>query len=148
MISATLSDRCRDVTRIEPAFSRHDLQRFFRSRALLGLVGLGWVVSACAADASLVGACTDRPLSLNATSIGVALSGGRDAGLRHVYAGNLPGRVGDLEDTRCATCGEPLVARYGYHIRNYHLTADGRCPSCAAAVRSYRTCRNSACRNA
>ena len=39
----------------------------------------------------------------------------RAAGLRYVYAGNLPGQVGDLEDTRCASCGELLIARYGYH---------------------------------
>src|ERR1041385_2169335 len=31
---------------------------------------------------------------------------GRDAGLRHVYAGNLPGRVGELEHTHCHACGE------------------------------------------
>jgi len=59
---------------------------------------------------------------------------GRDEGLRYVYAGNLPGAVGDLEDTRCASCSEPLVTRYGYHIRDYRLTADGRCPKCATAV--------------
>src|SRR5213594_3836097 len=29
---------------------------------------------------------------------------GRRAGLRHVYAGNLPGHVGDLENTRCPDC--------------------------------------------
>ena len=28
---------------------------------------------------------------------------GRRNGLRYVYAGNLPGRVGDLEHTRCPT---------------------------------------------
>jgi pyruvate formate lyase activating enzyme len=59
---------------------------------------------------------------------------GRANGLRHVYAGNLPGRVGDLENTRCASCGELLVSRYGYHIRDYRITADGRCPSCARTV--------------
>jgi pyruvate formate lyase activating enzyme len=59
---------------------------------------------------------------------------GRANGLRYVYAGNLPGRVGDLEDTRCAHCGDLLVARYGYHIRKYRLTPDGRCPSCATPV--------------
>ena len=59
---------------------------------------------------------------------------GRASGLRHVYAGNLPGRVGDLETTRCATCKEPLIARYGYYIRDYRLTPDGRCPRCATAV--------------
>ncbi len=59
---------------------------------------------------------------------------GRANGLRYVYAGNLPGAVGDLEETRCASCGETLIARYGYHIREYRLTKDGRCPSCAAPV--------------
>ena len=59
---------------------------------------------------------------------------GRANGLRYVYAGNLPGSVGDLEDTRCITCGQVLIARYGYHIRDYRITADGRCPSCATTV--------------
>jgi pyruvate formate lyase activating enzyme len=59
---------------------------------------------------------------------------GRANGLRYVYAGNLPGSVGDLEDTRCITCGQVLIARYGYHIRDYRITLDGRCPSCATAV--------------
>ena len=36
---------------------------------------------------------------------------GREAGLRYVYAGNLPGSVGDLEDTRCHQCGETLIKR-------------------------------------
>ena len=59
---------------------------------------------------------------------------GRANGLRYVYAGNLPGSVGYLEDTRCITCGQVLIARYGYHIRDYRITADGRCPSCATSV--------------
>jgi pyruvate formate lyase activating enzyme len=58
----------------------------------------------------------------------------RQSGLRYVYAGNLPGRVGRLEDTACASCGETLVARYGYHIRRYRVTAGGRCPACDGAV--------------
>ena len=58
----------------------------------------------------------------------------RASGLRHVYAGNLPGEVGDLEDTRCASCQETLVARYGYHIRDYRITAEGRCPLCATPI--------------
>ena len=59
---------------------------------------------------------------------------GRHAGLRYVYAGNLPGAVGNLENTRCASCGETLIARHGYFIRDYRLTADGCCPSCAKPV--------------
>jgi pyruvate formate lyase activating enzyme len=71
------------------------------------------------------------------TTAGMLISAadiGRAQGLRYVYAGNLPGQVGDLEDTRCPACSEPLVTRHGYHIRDYRLTADGRCPKCATAV--------------
>ncbi len=59
---------------------------------------------------------------------------GREAGLRYVYAGNLPGEVGELEDTRCASCSRTLISRYGYFIRRYEITSDGRCPDCATAV--------------
>jgi len=59
---------------------------------------------------------------------------GRASGLRHVYAGNVPGRVGDLENTHCAACGETLITRYGYAIQEYRLTRDGLCPSCGLAV--------------
>src|SRR5437667_2737007 len=47
---------------------------------------------------------------------------GREAGLRYVYAGNLPGRVGNLEDTHCHQFGETLIRRYGYMIEEYPLT--------------------------
>ena len=59
---------------------------------------------------------------------------GRTAGLRYVYAGNLPGEIGDLEDTRCHHCGETLVRRYGYFIEEYRLTAEGCCPACHTAI--------------
>jgi pyruvate formate lyase activating enzyme len=55
---------------------------------------------------------------------------GRNSGLRFVYAGNLPGDVGGLEDTRCPDCGTSLVERDGFHVRSYRLTQDGACPSC------------------
>jgi pyruvate formate lyase activating enzyme len=57
---------------------------------------------------------------------------GRQSGLRHVYAGNLPGLVGNLEDTRCGSCGDTLVARHGYQVLSYGVTASGCCPSCGA----------------
>jgi pyruvate formate lyase activating enzyme len=55
-------------------------------------------------------------------------------GLRYVYAGNLPGQVGDLENTRCPHCRALLVERYGYFIQQYRLTSEGRCPDCATAI--------------
>jgi len=59
---------------------------------------------------------------------------GKNAGLHYVYAGNLPGRVGDLENTRCRGCGSLLIRRYGYFIEEYCLTAEGACPDCGGAV--------------
>jgi pyruvate formate lyase activating enzyme len=59
---------------------------------------------------------------------------GKNAGLRYIYAGNLPGEVDDLENTRCHNCGRLLVERYGYLIRGYHLTAEGSCPGCGISV--------------
>ncbi len=64
----------------------------------------------------------------------VAADIARRNGLRYVYAGNRPGRVGSLEDTRCGACGETVVRRLGYHIRDYRLTAAGNCPGCGAHV--------------
>ncbi|MDQ1591145.1 MAG: pyruvate formate lyase activating enzyme [Pyrinomonadaceae bacterium] len=59
---------------------------------------------------------------------------GRAAGLRFVYAGNLPGRVGRYENTYCPACDELLIERYGYIIKQMKVTRDGACPACAAAV--------------
>ena len=59
---------------------------------------------------------------------------GRTAGLRYIYAGNLPGKVGRWENTYCPTCDELLVERYGYLIRRMKVTPEGKCPSCATAI--------------
>jgi pyruvate formate lyase activating enzyme len=58
----------------------------------------------------------------------------RRNGLRYVYAGNLPGQVGDFENTRCHECQSLLVERYGYFIRGYRITADGQCPDCHTRI--------------
>ncbi len=59
---------------------------------------------------------------------------GQEAGLHYVYAGNLPGRVGSLENTYCPKCGYELVGRRGYQITSYHITADGKCSACSQPV--------------
>jgi pyruvate formate lyase activating enzyme len=85
-----------------------------------------WHVTAFHGDYKMTG-----PENTSADMLLAAAAIGRRNGLRHVYAGNLPGQVGDLEDTRCHTCGAVLVSRWGYHVRSYRVTADGRCPACA-----------------
>ena len=58
---------------------------------------------------------------------------GQEAGLRHVYAGNIPGRVGSLEDTHCPACQKRLIRRVGYTILENDLRA-GKCPFCGEAI--------------
>ena len=53
--------------------------------------------------------------------IGVEATTSLEEGLRYVYAGNLPGMVGDLENTPCPACHHLLVERIGYHIQRYTL---------------------------
>jgi pyruvate formate lyase activating enzyme len=59
---------------------------------------------------------------------------GREAGLRYIYAGNLPGRVGRWENTYCPSCDELLVERYGYLIKKMKVTPEGKCPSCSESI--------------
>lgn len=88
-----------------------------------------WHVTAFHGDYKLTG-----PPDTTAEILIRAASIGRNSGIRHVYAGNLPGQVGDLEDTHCTRCREVLVKRFGYRVQRYHITPDGACPSCGAAV--------------
>ncbi len=59
---------------------------------------------------------------------------GKKVGLHYIYAGTLPGQVGELENTRCPTCQDLLIERYGYLITGYHLTPNGCCPSCGSSI--------------
>ena len=88
-----------------------------------------WHITAFHADYKMSDNRNTRPDDLlRAAAIG------KQAGLRFIYAGNLPGKVGDLEDTRCPSCDQLLVKRYSYFIEDYRLTADGRCPSCQCPI--------------
>ncbi len=118
------------VTLLIPGFndSRDELTRL---TAFIAGVSpdIPWHVTAFHADYKMT-----SPQNTTAAMLTDAAAIGHASGLRHVYAGNLPGEVGDLENTRCACCGDLLIARYGYHIREYRVTAEGRCPSCATTV--------------
>ncbi len=51
-----------------------------------------------------------------------------DAGLHHVYTGNVHDPDGGT--TFCAACHTPLIARDWYEINEYRLTELGACPHC------------------
>ena len=52
-------------------------------------------------------------------------------GLRYVYVGNIPGENG--ENTFCHECGNLLVHRHGYTIRENRI-AEAKCPDCQTPV--------------
>ncbi|TWT41181.1 Pyruvate formate-lyase 1-activating enzyme [Phycisphaerae bacterium RAS1] len=58
---------------------------------------------------------------------------GKRAGLKFVYAGNLPGLVGDHENTYCPACRELLIKRYGFTVRMNRIT-DGACAACGERI--------------
>ena len=59
---------------------------------------------------------------------------GQEAGLQYVYAGNLPGRVGSLENTYCPHCQSLLVKRWGYRVEENRVTDENTCPQCGHTV--------------
>jgi len=89
-----------------------------------------WHVTAFHKDYKMTDPDNTSPTSLlRAARIGEA------AGLKYIYAGNLPGRVGRYENTWCHTCGALLVERYGYLILQNRLAATaGRCPECGSRI--------------
>jgi pyruvate formate lyase activating enzyme len=56
---------------------------------------------------------------------------GEDAGLKFIYAGNLPGHKS--ENTVCYSCGNLIVERYGYQTRVLGLNGS-RCRFCGAEL--------------
>jgi pyruvate formate lyase activating enzyme len=62
-----------------------------------------------------------------------AVETGRDAGLNFVYAGNLPGRVGASENTRCPNCKATLIERYGFRVLRNRIRS-GHCPDCKTEI--------------
>jgi pyruvate formate lyase activating enzyme len=118
------------VTLIVPGFndSRQELS------ALAGfLAGISpdipWHVTAFHKSYKMTG-----PENTGAAALQRAASIGHDAGLQYVYAGNLDGRVGDLENTWCPGCRALVIDRRRHHVLQNRLTAEGGCPECGSRI--------------
>jgi len=117
------------VTLIIPGFNDsneelRDVARFLASVS----PDIPWHVTAFHQDYKMTDpANTDVATLLRAAEIGKA------EGLRFVYAGNLPGRVGRWENTYCPACEALLVERYGFRVQQNRLE-NGSCPDCRRAV--------------
>jgi pyruvate formate lyase activating enzyme len=55
-----------------------------------------------------------------------------EQGLQYVYTGNVHHQEGDT--TFCPGCKAELIVRDWYQINQYHLTEEGRCPTCSKPI--------------
>ncbi len=118
------------VTLLIPGFNDSDDELRKLTEFLAGVSPhIPWHVTAFHRDYKMVSPEDTRPEDLlRAAEIG------REAGLRYIYCGNLPGRVGEFENTHCHQCGETLIRRTGYLIEEYKVTPEGTCPACRTSV--------------
>ncbi len=114
------------VTLVVPGFNDSEQELTSMAQFLAGISpDIPWHVTAFHKDYHMTDPGDTTPAMLkHAAEIG------RRAGLRYVYAGNLPGAVEGLEDTRCPQCSSLLVKRRGYRIEAYRVAEDGSCPDC------------------
>jgi len=118
------------VTLAVPGFndSEAELRQIARFLASVSR-DIPWHVTAFHKDYKL----TDPP-NTEAAQLIRAAEMGVEEGLRFVYAGNAPGRVGRWENTWCPNCHAKLIDRFGYLVREYNLTPDGKCPQCQTSI--------------
>lgn len=118
------------VTLVVAGFNDSDRELRAMAEFLAGIsADIPWHVTAFHGDYKMTGPPDTSPATLlRAAAIG------RQAGLRYVYAGNLPGSVGPHEDTHCGACGVALVRRGGYRILENRVASGGRCPACRAVI--------------
>ena len=118
------------VTLIVPGFNDSTDELMDAARYISSVSpDIPWHVTAFHPDYKM----TDPPPTQVRTLIKAAEIG-QEAGLNYVYAGNIPGRVGEYESTYCPQCRTKLVERISYTIHNYRITAQGTCPKCGTAV--------------
>ncbi|HEX2991015.1 MAG TPA: AmmeMemoRadiSam system radical SAM enzyme [Anaerolineales bacterium] len=118
------------VTLIIPGFNDSNEELWDAARFIAGVSGdIPWHVTAFHKDYKM----TD-PDNTDSKTLQRAAEIGKEAGLKFVYAGNLPGQVGEYEDTFCPQCNHRLIHRRGYIIQEYRITAEGTCPSCGTKI--------------
>lgn len=118
------------VTLVIPGFNDSTEELMDAARYIVSVSpDIPWHVTAFHPDYKMI----DPPPTSTRTLLRAAEIG-QEAGLRFVYAGNLPGRVGDFESTFCPQCKTLLVGRQGYTLFQYRITAEGKCPQCGSLI--------------
>lgn len=117
------------VTLVVPGFNDDPAELWDAARFLVSVSpDIPWHVTAFHPDYKM-----DRPYT-PAETLRTAAEIGQEAGLRYVYAGNLPGQVENYEDTICPGCNKLLVKRRGFGILEYHITGSGACAFCGVSI--------------
>ncbi|MBI2925355.1 MAG: AmmeMemoRadiSam system radical SAM enzyme [Verrucomicrobia bacterium] len=118
------------VTLLVPGFNDDEAELRAMAKFLASVSrDIPWHVTAFHRDYKLT-----EPRDTQARDLICAAEIGTEEELRFVYAGNLPGHVGEWENTRCPQCRETLIDRFGYLVRDYRITADGKCPKCHTTI--------------
>jgi pyruvate formate lyase activating enzyme len=118
------------VTLVIPGFNDSNEELWDAARFLAEQsVDIPWHVTAFHKDYKMT-----EPDNTDAKTLMRAAEIGREAGLRYVYAGNLPGNVGEYEDTHCPACSYRLVKRRGYVVYEYNINGEGNCPKCGEKI--------------
>jgi pyruvate formate lyase activating enzyme len=117
------------VTLVVPGFNDsetelRDMAKFIASVS----IDIPWHVTAFHPDYKM----TDPPRTTTA-ELERAYAAGKEAGLRYIYPGNLPGLVGDRENTNCPTCGATLILRRGFTVIDNRMKGN-TCCECGCVI--------------
>jgi pyruvate formate lyase activating enzyme len=117
------------VTLLVPGFNDSDEELTEIARFLVSVSpDVPWHVTAFHKDYKMTG-----PEDTGVATLLRAAQIGRREGLHFVYAGNIPGAVGEWENTYCPGCHALLIERRGFRVIANRI-ADGVCPSCRRAI--------------
>jgi len=117
------------VTLVVPGFNDSDEELKGIAKFLVGVSDeIPWHVTAFHPDYKM----TDQPRTSPETLMR-AYETGKSAGLKFVYAGNLPGSLDDCENTYCPDCGELLIRRWGFYVKENRMQGK-QCPKCGSHI--------------
>ncbi len=118
------------VTLVVPGFNDSNEELWEAARFLASVsADIPWHVTAFHSDYKM-----EETDNTSASTLLRAADIGREAGLHYVYGGNLPGKVGEYEDTCCPKCNTPIIRRAGFFVRENKMTAEGKCPNCGEGI--------------
>lgn len=117
------------VTLVVPGFNDSDDELRAMAKFIAGVSrDIPWHVTAFHPDYKM----TDPPRT-TVHELERAYAAGKEAGLHYVYPGNLPGLVGERENTNCPVCETTLIRRHGFTVTENRMRGN-TCPGCGTVI--------------